>query len=205
MKTLVRDAAIVETFDAAERSLRDASILIDGGEITAIGPAVDMPPADRTIDARGCIVLPGFVNTHHHFYQTLTRAVPGTQDVELFDWLVALYPIWARLTPEALRSATVVACAELLRSGCTTASDHTYLWPNGCRIEDEVDAARGTGMRFHASRGSMSVGQSKGGLPPDSCVEAEPTILADTQRAIDKHHDRSRFAMTAIAGASAFE
>jgi cytosine/adenosine deaminase-related metal-dependent hydrolase len=198
MKTLVRDAAIVETFDAAERSLRDASILIDGGEITAIGPAVDMPPADRTIDARGCIVLPGFVNTHHHFYQTLTRAVPGTQDVELFDWLVALYPIWARLTPEALRSATVVACAELLRSGCTTASDHTYLWPNGCRIEDEVDAARGTGMRFHASRGSMSVGQSKGGLPPDSVVEDEAAILADTQDAIERFHRPERFGMTRI-------
>jgi cytosine/adenosine deaminase-related metal-dependent hydrolase len=198
MKTLVRDAAIVETFDAAERSLRDVSILIDGGEIAAIGPTADLPPADRTIDARGCIVLPGFVNTHHHFYQTLTRAVPGTQDVELFDWLVALYPIWARLTPAALQSATVVACAELLRSGCTTAADHTYLWPNGCRIEDEVYAARGTGMRFHAARGSMSVGRSQGGLPPDSVVEDEAAILADTQDAIERFHCPERFGMTRI-------
>jgi cytosine/adenosine deaminase-related metal-dependent hydrolase len=138
------------------------------------------------------------VNTHHHFYQTLTRAVPGTQDVELFDWLVTLYPIWARLTPAALRSATAVACAELLLSGCTTASDHTYLWPNGCRIDDEIAVAREIGLRFHASRGSMSVGRSKGGLPPDSCVEDEAAILADTRRAIETFHDAARFAMTRV-------
>jgi cytosine/adenosine deaminase-related metal-dependent hydrolase len=138
------------------------------------------------------------VSTHHHFYQTLTRAVPGTQDVELFDWLVTLYPIWARLTPAALRSATAVACAELLLSGCTTASDHTYLWPNGCRVDDEIAVAREIGLRFHAARGSMSVGRSLGGLPPDSCVEDEASILADTQRAIEAFHDAGRFAMTRV-------
>ena len=196
---LIRDAAHVETFDDADRVLRDASIFVRDGAIEALGPATEMPrDADRVVDARGCIVIPGLVNTHHHFYQTLTRAVPGTQDVELCDWLVTLYPIWARVTPAALRSATAVACAELLLSGCTTASDHTYLWPNGCRIDDEIAVAREIGLRFHASRGSMSVGRSKGGLPPDSCVEDEAAILADTRRAIETFHDAARFAMTRV-------
>jgi 8-oxoguanine deaminase len=196
---LIRDAAHVETFDDANRVLRDASIFVRDGAIEALGPAAELPrDADRVVDARGCIVIPGLVNTHHHFFQTLTRAVPGTQDVELFDWLVTLYPIWARLTPAALRSATAVACAELLLSGCTTASDHTYLWPNGCRIDDEIEVARDIGLRFHASRGSMSVGRSKGGLPPDSVVEDEAAILADTQRAIETHHNAARFAMTRV-------
>jgi cytosine/adenosine deaminase-related metal-dependent hydrolase len=196
---LIRDAAHVETFDDADRVLRNASIFVRDGAIEALGPATEMPrDADRVVDARGCIVIPGLVNTHHHFYQTLTRAVPGTQDVELFDWLVTLYPIWARVTPAALRSATAVACAELLLSGCTTASDHTYLWPNGCRIDDEIAVAREIGLRFHASRGSMSVGRSKGGLPPDSCVEDEAAILADTRRAIETFHDAARFAMTRV-------
>lgn len=196
---LVRDAAHVETFDAADTVLRDASIFVRDGAIEALGPAAELPrDADRVVDARGCIVIPGLVSTHHHFYQTLTRAVPGTQDVELFDWLVTLYPIWARLTPAGLRSATAVACAELLLSGCTTASDHTYLWPNGCRIDDEIEVAREIGLRFHAARGSMSVGRSQGGLPPDSLVEDEAAILADTQRAIENYHDPARFAMTRV-------
>ncbi len=196
---LVRDAAHIETFDDANRELRDASIFVRDGAIEAIGPAAELPrEADRVVDARGCIVIPGLVNTHHHFYQTLTRAVPGTQDVELFDWLVTLYPIWARLGPDALRSSTAVACAELLLSGCTTASDHTYVWPNGCRIDDQIEVAREIGMRFHASRGSMSLGRSQGGLPPDSVVEQPDAILADTQRAIETFHDKARFAMTRI-------
>src|ERR1700722_5941924 len=196
---LIRDAAHVETLDDAETALRDASIFGRDGAIEALGPAAELPgEADRVVDARGCIVIPGLVNSHHHFYQTLTRAVPGTQDVELFDWLVTLYPIWARLTPAALRSATAVACAELLLSGCTTASDHTYLWPNGCRVDDEIEVAREIGLRFHASRGSMSVGRSQGGLPPDSVVEDEAAILADTQRAIETFHDAERFAMTRV-------
>jgi 8-oxoguanine deaminase len=196
---LIRDAARVETFDDDDRAFRDASIFVRDGAIEAIGPAASVPrEADRVVDARGCIVIPGLVNTHHHVYQTLTRALPGTQDVELFDWLVTLYPIWARLTPAALRSATAVACAELLLSGCTTASDHTYLWPNGCTVDDEVAVAKEIGLRFHAARGSMSVGESNGGLPPDSVVEDEAVILADTQRAIEMLHDPNRFAMTRI-------
>src|SRR5471032_1910190 len=196
---LIRDAAHVETFDDADRVLRDASIFVRDGAIEALGPAAELPrEADRVVDARGCIVIPGLVNTHHHFFQTLTRAVPGTQDVELFDWLMTLYPIWSRLGPDALRSATAVACAELLLSGCTTASDHTYLWPNGCRIDDEIAVARETGLRFHAARGSMSVGRSQGGLPPDEVVETEAAILADTQRVIETFHDAGRFAMTRI-------
>lgn len=196
---LVRNASRIETFDDDDTAYDGGSILIRDGGIVAIGPAAETGyDADRVIDARGCLVMPGLVNTHHHFYQTLTRAVPGTQDVELFDWLVALYPIWARLTPAALRSATAVACAELLLSGCTTASDHTYLWPNGCSIDDQIETAREMGMRFHASRGSMSIGRSQGGLPPDDCVEDEAAILRDTQRAIERHHTSERFAMTRI-------
>jgi cytosine/adenosine deaminase-related metal-dependent hydrolase len=196
---LIRDAAQIVTFDDAGTSYADASIFVRDNAIEALGPASALPrEADRIVDASGCIVIPGLVNTHHHFYQTLTRAVPGTQDVALFDWLVALYPIWARMRPEALRSATAIACAELLLSGCTTSSDHTYMWPNGCRIDDQIEVARELGLRFHASRGSMSVGRSQGGLPPDSCVEDERAIVADTQRAIESFHDAERFAMTRI-------
>jgi cytosine/adenosine deaminase-related metal-dependent hydrolase len=196
---LLRNATLVATFDDAERELAGGWIAIDGNEITAVGAASDPAPfAERSIDASGMVLLPGFVNTHHHFYQTLTRAVPAAQDAELFDWLVALYPIWARLDPPALRSATAVACAELLLSGCTTASDHTYMWPNGCTIDDEIAVAREIGLRLHAARGSMSIGRSKGGLPPDGCVEDESAILADTARAIERHHDAARFAMTRI-------
>jgi cytosine/adenosine deaminase-related metal-dependent hydrolase len=197
--TLIRDAAHLFTFDDADTAYASASLFARDGAIEAIGPAAELPrTADRVVDASGCIVFPGLVNTHHHFFQTLTRAVPGTQDVELFDWLVTLYPIWSRLTPAALRSAVAIACAELLLSGCTTASDHTYLWPNGCRIDDEIEVARELGIRFHASRGSMSVGRSKGGLPPDNCVEDEAAIIADTQRAIETYHDAARLAMTRV-------
>jgi 8-oxoguanine deaminase len=196
---LIRDAAQIVTFDDAGTTYSDGSIFVRDNAIEALGSAGELPSeADRIVDARGCIVIPGLVNTHHHFYQTLTRAVPGTQDVELFDWLVALYPLWARMRPEALRSATAIACAELLLSGCTTSSDHTYMWPNGCRIDDQIEVAREIGLRFHAARGSMSVGRSQGGLPPDACVEDEGAIVADTQRAIEQFHDPARFAMTRV-------
>ena len=196
---LIRDAAQIETFDDAGSRYTNASIFVRDNAIEAIGSSGDLPSvADAIVDASDCIVIPGLVNTHHHFYQTLTRAVPGTQDVALFDWLVTLYPIWARLRPEALRSATAIACAELLLSGCTTSSDHTYMWPGGCRIDDQIEVAREIGLRFHAARGSMSVGRSQGGLPPDDCVEDERAIVADTQRAIETFHDPARFAMTRI-------
>ncbi|MBD5634609.1 MAG: 8-oxoguanine deaminase, partial [Candidatus Eremiobacteraeota bacterium] len=196
---LLRNATAIATFDDAERELAGGWILVDGPQIVAVGSAAEPEPvATRIVDASGMLLVPGFVSTHHHFYQTLTRAVPGAQDAELFAWLETLYPIWARMQPPALRSATAIACAELLLSGCTTASDHTYMWPNGCSIDDQVEVARDIGLRFHASRGSMSIGRSQGGLPPDECVEKEPAILADTQRAIERHHDRARFAMTRI-------
>ena len=196
---LIRNAVRIETFDDADTAFDGGSIFVRDNVIEQIGPSAALPQtADMIVDAANCIVIPGLVNTHHHFYQTLTRNVPGTQDAKLFDWLVTLYPIWARMDAEAYRAATGVALAELLKSGCTTAFDHTYMWPNGARIDDQIDVARAMGMRFHASRGSMSVGRSKGGLPPDSCVEDEDAILADCARAVDAYHDASRYAMTRI-------
>ena len=197
--TLLRNATHVATFDDADTAYAGGWVLIRDQAIEALGPASLPPPtADSIIDASGLILLPGLVNTHHHFYQTLTRNVPGTQDAALFPWLKTLYPIWARLTPEAVRISTATAVAELMLSGCTTTSDHMYLWPNGSRIDDQIEIAAGLGMRFHAARGSMSVGASRGGLPPDSIVENEQAILRDCQRAIEAYHDSSRYAMTRI-------
>jgi cytosine/adenosine deaminase-related metal-dependent hydrolase len=133
--------------------------------------------------------MPGLINTHHHFYQTLTRNITAAQDANLFNWLKTLYPIWARITPEHIRISTQTALSELALSGCTTASDHLYLFPNGSRLDDEIHASREVGLRLQASRGSMSLGESKGGLPPDSVVEDEPTILKDCQRLIEEYHD----------------
>jgi cytosine/adenosine deaminase-related metal-dependent hydrolase len=145
--------------------------------------------ADEVLDLTGHIVLPGLVNTHHHFYQTLTRAVPAAQEANLFNWLKTLYPIWARMTPDDIFISTQTALAELLLSGCTTASDHLYLFPNGSRLDDEITAANEIGVRIQASRGSMSLGESKGGLPPDSVVDSEDKILKDSQRLIQQYHD----------------
>jgi cytosine/adenosine deaminase-related metal-dependent hydrolase len=196
---LLKNAHTVATLDDDRRELRGASIFVRDNIVEAIGPAETLTqPADATIDCSRMVLVPGLVNTHHHFYQTLTRNVPGTQDVKLFDWLQTLYPMWARFTPDAIRVSTQIAIAELLLSGCTTSVDHGYVWPNGARIDDQIEAAREMGFRFHASRGSMSLGQSKGGLPPDSVVEDETTILKDTQRVIDAYHDSSRYAMTRI-------
>jgi len=195
----LKNAHTVATFDAQRRELSNDSILLRDNVVEAIGPAETLAqPADATIDCSRMVLIPGLVNTHHHFYQTLTRNVPGTQDVKLFDWLQKLYPMWARFTPEAIRVSTQVAIAELLLSGCTTSVDHGYVWPNGARVDDQIEAAREMGFRLHASRGSMSLGQSKGGLPPDSVVEDETAILKDTQRVIDAYHDSSPFAMTRI-------
>jgi 8-oxoguanine deaminase len=170
---LIRNAAIVATFDDQGRELSDAGLFIRDGFIEQVGPTSELPStADEVLDLSGHAVLPGLVNTHHHFYQTLTRAVPGTQDANLFNWLTTLYPIWARLRPEYIFTSTQTALAELALSGCTTASDHLYLYPNGSRLDDEIEAAREVGLRLQASRGSMSVGESQGGLPPDSVVES---------------------------------
>ncbi len=197
---LLRNATCVATMDDAGRELRDTSVLIRGNRIEALGPAADLPTtADEVIDASGHLVLPGFVNTHHHMYQSLTRAVPAVQDAELFTWLRGLYPIWARLTPEMIRISTQVAMAELLLSGCTTTSDHLYLFPNGSRLDDSIDGARLAGMRFTATRGAMSLGQSTGGLPPDELVEREPAILADMDRLVSRYHDPAPGSMLQIA------
>ena len=170
------------------------------GFIDAVGSENDLPEtADEVVDLTGHLVMPGLVNTHHHFYQTLTRAVPGAQDAGLFDWLTVLYPMWARLTPDDVFVSTQIALAELALSGCTTASDHLYLFPNGSRLDDQVAAAATIGLRVNASRGSMSLGASRGGLPPDSVVEDEDAILADSVRVIDALHDPSRGSMVHIA------
>lgn len=199
---LIRDADLVVTLDDDRRELRRASVWVRGPAIEAVGPADTLPrEADDVIDARGHLVVPGLVSTHHHMYQSLTRAIPAAQDAELFGWLRTLYPIWAGLTPEMVRVSTQVAMAELLLSGCTTSSDHLYLYPNGVRLDDSLEAADEIGMRFHAARGSMSVGESAGGLPPDALVEAEADILADTQRLIEAWHDPSRHAMRRVVAA----
>ena len=198
--TLLRHIDLLATMDDARREIVDGAVLIEGHRITQVGPTPELPhSADTIIDLAGHVVIPGMINTHHHMFQSLTRAEPGVQDVTLFDWLRRLYPIWAGLTPEMTRVSTKLAMAELLLSGCTTSSDHMYLFPNGCRLEDSLEAAEEIGMRFHACRGSMSVGQSKGGLPPDALVEDEAAILGDSRRVIEQFHNPADFAMTRIA------
>jgi len=195
---LLAHADLLVTMDAARRKIPDGGLFVRDNQIVQVGPTAGLPPtADTVIDARGMIVLPGLINTHHHLYQTLTRCI--AQDSVLFDWLVTLYPIWARLTPEAVYVSAMVGLAELMLSGCTTSSDHLYIYPNGCRIEHEIEAAVELGIRFVATRGSMSLGRSRGGLPPDSCVEDEDFILKDSQRAIEQYHQRERFAMVQVA------
>ena len=197
---LIKQAQVVATMNDAEQELTDASILIRDRVIEAVGPSDTLPDtADRVIDARGHVVIPGLINTHHHMVQSLTKAVPVSQNAELFAWLKGLYPIWAGLTPEMVRVSTQVAMAELLLSGCTTTSDHLYIYPNGVRLDDSIDGARAIGMRFVATRGSMSVGESQGGLPPDHVVEREDAILKDTQRLIETYHDDSFGAMLNVS------
>ncbi|HEY5156337.1 MAG TPA: 8-oxoguanine deaminase, partial [Anaerolineales bacterium] len=163
---------------------------IRNGMIEQVGTSADLPQtADEVIDLSGHLVLPGLINTHHHFYQTLTRGVPAAQNANLFNWLKTLYPIWARMNPDDIYISTQTALAELAFSGCTTASDHLYLFPNGSRLDDEIAAAEEIGMRIQAARGSMSLGESKGGLPPDSVVDTEENILRDSQRLIETYHD----------------
>jgi cytosine/adenosine deaminase-related metal-dependent hydrolase len=194
---LIRNARLLVTMDAQRREIAGGAVLVRGNVIEAVGPSSELPAtADEVIDAHDQVVIPGLVNTHHHMYQTLTRAC--VQDNELFGWLQGLYPIWAHLTPEMVRISTQTAMAELLLSGCTTSSDHLYIYPNGVRLDDSIEAAAQIGMRFHAARGSMSVGQSQGGLPPDRVVEREADILKDTQRLIERWHNPGRFAMQRI-------
>jgi len=196
---LIKNIEILVTMDDQRQELQHTNLFIKDGFIQAIGALTDMPAkADQEIDLSGHIVFPGLVNTHHHFYQTLTRVVPKAQNANLFNWLVTLYPIWARMTPDDIRISTQTALAELALSGCTTASDHLYLFPNGSRLDDEIHAAAEVGLRLHASRGSMSLGESAGGLPPNSVVDSEEHILADSQRLIETYHDPSPGSMVQI-------
>ena len=197
-RLLVRNAARIVTMDADRREIADGDILIEDGVIPAVGGAELAAEGAEVIDARGCVVTPGLVNTHHHLYQCLTRAVPAGQDALLFGWLKTLYPIWARMTPEDMFVSAQLGLAELALSGCTMSSDHLYLFPNGVRLEDTIEAAETIGIRFHPTRGAMSVGESAGGLPPDSLVEAEPAILADMVRVVDAFHDPRPGAMVRV-------
>ena len=196
---LVRNASLLATFDDQEREIVDGGLYIRDGFIQQIASTNELPDtADEVLDLTGHVLLPGLINTHHHFYQTLTRAVPAAQDANLFNWLVTLYPIWARMQPEDIYISTITALAELALSGCTTAADHLYIFPNGSRLDDQIQAGLDIGVRLHASRGSMSRGESQGGLPPDSVVEAEDFILKDSQRLIDQYHDPNPGSMTQV-------
>ncbi len=197
---LVKNIHTLVTMDDERREIRDGAIFVRDNVIEQVGLTADLPErADDVLDLKGRhVVLPGLVNTHHHLCQSLTRVIPTAQDHELFDWLTVLYPIWKHLTAEGLFVSTQLGIAELLLSGCTTASDHHYIYPNDCTLDAQIEAAQQTGIRFHASRGSMSVGESKGGLPPDAVVETEDFILKDTQRLIETYHDPNPNAMLRI-------
>ncbi len=197
---LLKNADLLVTMDPQRRRLKNGCLWVEDNVIRHVGTLADMPPQpDRVIDAGGMIVLPGLVNTHHHLYQTLTRALPAVEDAKLFDWLTYLYPIWAELTAEAVYHSAKVALAELLLSGCTTASDHLYLVPNDVRHDDEIRAAQEMGVRFHPCRGSMSLGQSQGGLPPDRVVQTEDEIIQDCERLVNAYHDPQPYSMLRIA------
>ncbi|MGC1310564.1 MAG: 8-oxoguanine deaminase [Phormidesmis sp.] len=195
---LVKNIHTLVTMDDEQREICGGALLVRDHVIEQVGTTAALPDeADEVLDL--CdrhVVLPGLVNTHHHFFQTLTRAVPAAQNCDLFGWLQTLYPIWSNLTNKGIYASTQMAAAELMLSGCTTASDHLYLFPNDCTLDEEIRAAKDIGLRFHASRGSMSVGESQGGLPPDTLVEKEEAILKDSQRLIEQYHDNSRHAMT---------
>lgn len=196
---LIKNARVLVTMDDERREIADGAVFIRDNVIVQVGSTAELPQqADEIIDAANHVVLPGLINTHHHMYQSLTRVIPAAQNGELFNWLTNLYPIWANLNAEMVHVSTLTAMSELILSGCTTSSDHLYIYPNDCKLDDSIAAARQIGMRFHAARGSMSVGQSKGGLPPDCVVESEAAILKDTQRLIESYHDSGRYAMQRI-------
>ena len=195
--TLIRNADTIVTMNAT-RVEHPGDVLVRDGVVTAVGPDLLPPAGAEVIDARGCIVTPGLVNTHHHLFQSLTRAVPGGQDALLFGWLQTLYPVWARYTPDDIRLSAQLGLAELALSGCSTSADHLYLFPNGARLDDTIDAAASIGLRFHPTRGAMSIGESKGGLPPDALVEGEAAILDDCIRVIDAFHDPAPGAMVRV-------
>ncbi|MEQ3711554.1 MAG: 8-oxoguanine deaminase [Tateyamaria sp.] len=193
---LIRNADYLVTMDDTRRVLNGADILVRDGAVAAVGAG--LVTEGEVLEAAGCVITPGLVNTHHHLYQTLTRAVPAAQDALLFGWLSTLYPIWARFTPEHMFVSAQVGLAELALSGCTMSTDHLYLYPNGARLDDTISAAREVGLRFQPTRGAMSIGVSDGGLPPDSLVEDEAAILEDCIRVIDAFHDPSPSSMCRV-------
>ena len=197
---LVKNARLLITMNDADENIAGGAIFVRDNVIAWVGKSDEIPEgmetADRIIDATDKVVLPGLINTHHHLYQTLTRAM--APDSALFPWLQTLYPIWARMDGEAVYTSALVGMAELILSGCTTASDHLYLFPNGAKLDDEIRAAQELGFRFHAARGSMSLGESDGGLPPDSVVETDEVILHDCRRVIEQFHDPDPYAMIRV-------
>lgn len=195
---LAKNIQLLVTLDDAGREIQDGALFVRDNVLEAVGTLADMPQqsADTVLDLSRHVVIPGLVNTHHHMVQSLTRVI--AQDSELFDWLTTLYPIWAGLRAQHIYTASKLAMAELILSGCTTSSDHLYIYPNDCTLDDQIRAAQEIGIRFHAARGSMSVGESKGGLPPDRVVEDEAFILKDTRRIIEQYHDASRHAMLRV-------
>jgi 8-oxoguanine deaminase len=199
MTTLLIQNAYIVTMDDRQREIPAGGLFIRDGFIEQVSATSELPStADEVLDLKDHLVLPGLVNTHHHFYQSLTRAVPAAQDANLFNWLTTLYPLWARMNPEDIFTSAQTALAELALSGCTTAADHLYLFPNGSRLDDAIAAAQEVGLRIQASRGSMSLGESKGGLPPDAVVDSEDSILRDSQRVIEQYHDARPGAMVQI-------
>lgn len=196
---LVKNAEMLLTMDEERREIPGGGLFARDGLIEQVDESSALPQtADTVLDLGGHIVSPGLVNTHHHLYQGLTRVIPAGQNAALFGWLQALYPIWAGMRAEAIYVSTLTGLAELMLSGCTTASDHLYIYPNDCRLDDQIEAAQEIGMRFHAMRGSMSIGESKGGLPPDSVVEEEEEILGDSRRLIETYHDPQPYAMMRV-------
>ena len=199
-KLLVKNASVIATMDDDRTELINKSIYCEDGRIIQIGVIENFNfNADVVIDATDMVVIPGLVNTHHHLFQNLTRCYPGSQNESLFGWLTNLYPIWNNILPSDIYISTLIGLSEMVISGCTTSSDHLYLFPNGSKLEDQIEAAMEVGCRFHATRGSMSIGESKGGLPPDSLTEDEDYILKDCQRVIEKFHNSSDFSMLKIA------
>jgi len=203
---VVENAEVLVTMDGARREIENGAVLIRDNHIEWVGSSTDLAARleanamqpDRRIDASGCIVIPGLVNCHHHLYQTLTRSIGTGEGKSLFDWLRTLYPIWGQMDAEAVYVSARLGLAELMLSGATTVADHLYLFPNDARLDDEIRAARELGVRFHPTRGSMSLGQSQGGLPPDSVCEDEPDILADCERVIAEFHDPEPLSMLRI-------
>ncbi|MDM8530812.1 8-oxoguanine deaminase [Anaerolineales bacterium HSG25] len=210
----IKNIDLLATPDMATRQwteIKQAAIVVEDNQLAFVGstseaeqwirenrPALERDGFDKVINGQGCVVIPGLVNCHHHLYQTLTRTIATGNGMVLFDWLKFLYPIWAELTPESVYTSAKLGLVELVLSGCTTVADHLYLYPNGSKIDDEIRGAQEVGVRFHPTRGSMSLGESQGGLPPDRVCDTEPAILKDCQRAIETFHDAERYSMLRI-------